>query len=135
MIYHLPSSIILHSLVPSFAIINLHQYPLTFLYYCLPYSLNFYFYSLSFTFIYNHLTSSIIINMHLPLPSFTLINLHHYPLAFIFYHLPYRPFPSSPQPPFQSEAKCEVFFYENQFSFILKLELITIKKISHLDSL
>ena len=45
-----------------------------------------------------------------------------------------RPFPSSSQPPFQSEAKCEVC-YENQFSFILKLELIIITKISHLDSL
>ena len=44
-----------------------------------------------------------------------------------------RPLPNSPQPPFQSEAKCEVC-YENQFSFILKLELITITKISHLDS-
>ena len=44
------------------------------------------------------------------------------------------PFPSSSQPPFQSEAKCE-FCYENQFSFILKLELIIITKISHLDSL
>ena len=43
-----------------------------------------------------------------------------------------RPFLSSP--PFQSEAKCEVF-YENQFSFILKFDLITITKISHLDSL
>ena len=40
-----------------------------------------------------------------------------------------RPFPSSSQPPFQSEAKCK-----NQFSFKLKLELITITKISHLDS-
>ena len=38
-----------------------------------------------------------------------------------------RPFPSSPHPPFQSEAKCE-----NQFSFILKLQLIIITKISHL---
>ena len=37
---------------------------------------------------------------------------------------PNRPFPSSPRPPFQSEAK-----------FILKLELITITKISHLASL
>ena len=45
-----------------------------------------------------------------------------------------RPFPSSTQPPFQSEAKCELC-YENQFLFILKLELITITKISHLDSL
>ena len=45
-----------------------------------------------------------------------------------------RPFPSSPQPPFQSEAKCEVC-HENQFLFILKLELITITKITHLDSL
>ena len=35
-----------------------------------------------------------------------------------------RPFPSSLQPLFQS--------YEDQFSFILKLELITIKKNSHL---
>ena len=39
-----------------------------------------------------------------------------------------RPCPSSPQPPFQSEAKCEVC-YENQFSFILKLELIIITKV------
>jgi len=39
-----------------------------------------------------------------------------------------RPFPSSSQPPFQSEAKCEVLCYENQFSFILKLELIIITK-------
>ena len=46
-----------------------------------------------------------------------------------------RPFPSSPPPPFQSEAKCEVFVMKNQFSFILKLDLITITKISHLDSL
>ncbi|KAK2554305.1 hypothetical protein P5673_024314 [Acropora cervicornis] len=38
-----------------------------------------------------------------------------------------RPFPSSPQPPFQSEAECEVF--------ILKVELFTITKILHLDSL
>ena len=45
-----------------------------------------------------------------------------------------RPFPSLPQPPFQSEAKSEVC-YKNQFSFTLKLELITITKISHLDSL
>ena len=45
-----------------------------------------------------------------------------------------RPFPSSPQPPFQSEAMCEAC-YENQFSFILKLELIIIIKVSHLDSL
>ena len=45
-----------------------------------------------------------------------------------------RPFPSSPQPPFQSEAKCEVC-YKNQLSFILKMELITVTKISHLDSL
>ena len=45
-----------------------------------------------------------------------------------------RPFPSSYQPPFQSEAKCKDC-YENQFSFILKLELITMTKISHLDSL
>ena len=46
-----------------------------------------------------------------------------------------KPFPSSPQPPFQSEANCKVFVMKNQFSFILKLELITITKISHLDSL
>ena len=45
-----------------------------------------------------------------------------------------RPFPNSPQPPFQSEAKCEVC-HENQFSFSLKLELLIITKISHLDSL
>ena len=45
-----------------------------------------------------------------------------------------RPFQSSPQPLFQSEAKCEVCC-ENQFSFILKLELIIITKVSHLDSL
>ena len=38
-----------------------------------------------------------------------------------------RPFPSSPQPSFQIEAKCE--------DLKLKLELITITKISHLDSL
>ena len=38
-----------------------------------------------------------------------------------------RPFPSSSQPPYQSEAKCEVC-YENQFSFILKSELIIITK-------
>ena len=30
-----------------------------------------------------------------------------------------RPFPSSPQPPFESKAKCKVC-YENQFSFIMK---------------
>ena len=41
-----------------------------------------------------------------------------------------RPFQTSSQPPFQSEAKCG-----DQFSFILKLELITITKITHLDSL
>ena len=47
-----------------------------------------------------------------------------------------RPFPSSPQPQFESKAKCKVL-YENQFSFILKFELpvITITKISHLDLL
>ena len=45
-----------------------------------------------------------------------------------------RPFLSKPQPPFQSEAKCEVC-YENQISFILKLQLIIIIKVSHLDSL
>ena len=45
-----------------------------------------------------------------------------------------RPFPSSPEPPFQSEAKWEVC-YENQFSFILKVELIILTKISYLDSL
>ena len=39
------------------------------------------------------------------------------------------PFPSSPLPPFQS------YCYENQFSFILKLVLIIMTKISHLDSL
>ena len=44
------------------------------------------------------------------------------------------PFPSSPQPPFESNAKCKVC-YENQFSLIMKLELITITKTSHLDSL
>jgi len=44
-----------------------------------------------------------------------------------------RPFPSSTQPSFESKAKCKVC-YENQFSFIMKLELITITKISHLDS-
>ena len=46
-----------------------------------------------------------------------------------------RPFPSSLQPLFQSEAKSEVLCYEDQFSFILKVELIAITKISHLDSL
>ena len=46
-----------------------------------------------------------------------------------------RPFPSSPQPPFQSEANCEVFVMNDQFLFILKLEVITITRISHLDSL
>ena len=45
-----------------------------------------------------------------------------------------RPFPSSPRPPFPSEAKSEVC-HESQFSFILKLELIIITKISLLDSL
>ena len=40
-----------------------------------------------------------------------------------------RPFLSSPQPAFQSEAKCEVFVMKISF------ELITITKISHLDSL
>ena len=29
--------------------------------------------------------------------------------------LPNRPFPSSPQPPFQSEAKCEVFAMKISF--------------------
>ena len=47
-----------------------------------------------------------------------------------------RPFPSSPQPPFQSEAKCEVFVMKISFHFIqLKLKLIIITKVSHLDSL
>ena len=49
-------------------------------------------------------------------------------------HSTNRPFPISPQSPFQSKAKCEVC-YENQFSFILKLELIIITKVLHLDSL
>ena len=40
-----------------------------------------------------------------------------------------RPFPSSSQPPFQSEAKCEVFVMKINFLFILKLELIIITKI------
>ena len=52
----------------------------------------------------------------------------------VFSEVAYRPFPSSPQPPFQIEAKCEVC-YENQFSFILKLELIAITKISTSDSI
>ena len=45
-----------------------------------------------------------------------------------------RSFPISPPPPFQSEAKCEVC-HENQFHSYLRLDPITIQKISHLDSL
>ena len=41
------------------------------------------------------------------------------------------PFPSSLQSLLQGESTC----YEYQFLFILELELITIVKISHLDSL
>ena len=41
-----------------------------------------------------------------------------------------RPFPISLQPLFQRESACEVFV-----SLILKLDLITITKISHSDSL
>ena len=47
-----------------------------------------------------------------------------------------RPFPSSSQPPFQSEAKCEDFVIKISFHlYVLKLELIIMTKISHLDSL
>ena len=43
-------------------------------------------------------------------------------------------FRHTPQSRFQDESKCEVFFYEDQLPFTLKLQLITITKISHLDS-
>ena len=48
-------------------------------------------------------------------------------LSEIFWAQGNRPFPSSPQPAFKSEAMCEVFVISNQFLFILKLERITIK--------
>ena len=35
---------------------------------------------------------------------------------------PNRPFPSSPRPPFQSEAKCEVFVMKQKFGFIKRVD-------------
>ena len=46
-----------------------------------------------------------------------------------------KPFPSLPQPPFQSEAKCKVFVMKISFCSLLNLDPITITKILHLDSL
>ena len=46
-----------------------------------------------------------------------------------------KPFPSSLEPLFQSESKCEVFEMKMSFHLIWKAELITITKLSHLDSL
>ena len=46
-----------------------------------------------------------------------------------------KPFPSSLEPLFQSESKCEVFEMKMSFSLMWKAELITITKLSHLDSL
>ena len=53
----------------------------------------------------------------------------------VFSEMTYGPFPCSPQPQFQGESTCDVFVMNISFSFILKLELVTITKISHVDSL
>ena len=53
----------------------------------------------------------------------------------VFSEMSYWPLPCSPQPQFQGESTCDVFVMNISFSFILKLELVTITKISHVESL
>ena len=72
-----------------------------------------------------HFVTHIEVGMHLiECDPWTYLGIRCYNLAF----------QSSALPLFQGESTCE-FCYEYQLSFILKVQVITITKISYLDSL